>query len=499
MQRLSLLSLVVLALAVLNASVEGQTDGFNISTPNNYTVLATHGKSTLYRIEDDSYSPKPYLISVYGSHYEIGYDYAFLLAPKMLQTYNLFFDGQLPDLAERLALEAFLDWQWDFFLSVQLTDGFKDEIRGIRDAGNAQGVPNLDVLVNRVTVVANFPGDIETNIEYLLLDEFGVDGLPFPRDTLLKAKSALQAFKGQQCSFFAVWGNRTADGSLWTMRNLDWLPDSGINVNKLVAVFHVTNKIPYATLGFIGLYGALTGMSSAGLTVHETGNDVTAETFNGFAWTFRLRYVMENAVNLASARKIWEATNNTLGMNHMIASASDVKSLSGSHPAYALETMKGYTAYFQDNDPREAALFYTDPKTGKKTQMGWPLPNALWRTNHGYDPTIISKEIRQVHPNSDSEIRYMILANAFREYERRGIKIDEEHAVNLTSILGDKNGENFFQCSGGPTGINILSVTYHPMAGAGTIYVAWGKGAGPTWRAACCGTYLKLNMAQWWK
>ena len=63
-------------------------------------------------------------------------------------------------------------------------------------------------------------------------------------------------------------------------RNLDWLPNSGeliwrgegggeeeegeinllssllekgINVNKLVAVFHVTDKIPYSTLGFIGL------------------------------------------------------------------------------------------------------------------------------------------------------------------------------------------------------------------------------------------------------
>lgn len=65
---------------------------------------------------------------------------------------------------------------------------------------------------------------------------------------------------------------------------------------------------------------------------------------------------MENAVNLAQAKAIWEATNNTLGMvscpsvlmycflyahqNHMIASAVDVKSMSGSHPAYALETMK---------------------------------------------------------------------------------------------------------------------------------------------------------------
>jgi len=177
----------------------------------------------------------------------------------------------------------------------------------------------------------------------------------------------------------------------------------------------------------------------------------------------------------------------------------DVKSLTGSHPAYALETMKGYTAYFQDNDPREAAMYYTDPKTGKKVQMGFPLPNAVWRTNHGYDPVIVSKEVEQPHPTSDSEIRYLILANAFREYEKQGIKMDEEHAVNLTSILGSKNGENFFQCPNGPSGKNILSVTYHPMPGAGTAYVAWSKGSASSWRPACCGTYLKLALAQWWK
>lgn len=86
-------------------------------------------------------------------------------------------------------------------------------------------------------------------------------------------------------------------------------------MNKLVAVFHIDGKIPYATLGFIGtnsgqedsaahcfykgLYGALTGMSSAGLTVHEAGNDVTAETFKGFTWVYRLRYKIQHATTFS--------------------------------------------------------------------------------------------------------------------------------------------------------------------------------------------------------
>lgn len=42
---------------------------------------------------------------------------------------------------------------------------------------------------------------------------------------------------------------------------------------------------------------------------------------------------------------MWEATNNTVGFNHMFASAVDSK-------AMALETMKDYTAYFSDMDDR---------------------------------------------------------------------------------------------------------------------------------------------------
>ncbi len=77
---------------------------------------------------------------------------------------------------------------------------------------------------------------------------------------------------------------------------------------------------------------------------------------------------MENAVDIASAKALWEATNNTVGkapheellrihvtdfrisgVNHVIASG---KEPTNPHPAMALENMAGYTAYFYDDDPR---------------------------------------------------------------------------------------------------------------------------------------------------
>lgn len=75
------------------------------------------------------------------------------------------------------------------------------------------------------------------------------------------------------CSFFATWGSRTKGGKLYTMRNLDWNANTGINKNKIVFVWKIKDEIPHVTLGFPVMLGALTGMSKAGLTVHEAGLD----------------------------------------------------------------------------------------------------------------------------------------------------------------------------------------------------------------------------------
>jgi hypothetical protein len=100
------------------------------------------------------------------------------------------------------------------------------------------------------------------------------------------------------CSFFGVWGNRTENGDLYTMRNLDWASNTGINLNKLVIVFNITDTIPHAVLGFPGLLGALTGISKKGITAHEAGQSSDLESMEGFQWTLRMRYVMMKATNL---------------------------------------------------------------------------------------------------------------------------------------------------------------------------------------------------------
>jgi hypothetical protein len=133
-------------------------------------------------------------------------------------------------------------------------------------------------------VISSYPGDFTADIMYSLLDQFLRARLPYLDEEILNVieKDLISVVKFLvkylnkkriHCSFFALWGNRTEGGKLITMRNLDWEANTGINKYKIVFVWKITNTIPHVTLGFPGLLGALTGMSKAGLTVHEAGLD----------------------------------------------------------------------------------------------------------------------------------------------------------------------------------------------------------------------------------
>jgi hypothetical protein len=161
------------------------------------------------------------------------------------------------------------------------------------------------------------------------------------------------------------------------------------------------------------MLGALTGMSKAGLTVHEAGLDSIRETELGFQWSLRLRFIMMRAKTLSEAKEIWEQTNNTLGMNHMVASASD---LATGEPIFVVETMRNYTAWFVDYDKRENHTIFTDPKTGEKFEAGYSMPHAVFRTNHGYDPTINKYRTHLPSKNDSTIRRYNVIKNSFLTY-----------------------------------------------------------------------------------
>jgi len=287
---------------------------------------------------------------------------------------------------------------------------------------------------------------------------------------------------------------------LFSARNLDWTKDSGINKYKLITVIIPPSdgpngqaRAPHAAFAYSGLWGALAGLSAKGITVHEANLEENEITFSGFPWILRLRYIMENAININTAQNLWNSTNNTVGYNHMITSAWD-NANGNPHPVTALETMLNYTAMFADNDPREQQATYVY-SNGTVSQIGYPLPNALWRTNHGYDPIIRDHYTWNQSPTSWTQERYMFAYNTFMYYEQNNMLMNVNQALNLTAILGDKGQTSPFQCPNTTDGSNVLSVMFMP--GDQVAYAAWEDNSGANWRPACCNTYIKIDFTKW--
>jgi len=342
-------------------------------------------------------------------------------------------------------------------------------------------------------VLSNFPGDVD-DIIYILLSEIPTDlqqelldvyrslggdkteGL----DEVLKRIRWLNA----QCSNFGVWGSRTPEGELYSGRNLDWSKDTGVNQFKLITVYHPPNAHAHATVGFAGITGALTGMSSQGITVHEANLESDRDTFYGFPWTLRLRAVMERASTLAEAKDLWESTNNTCGFNHAVGSVQDKDS-----PFMLIETDGGHSAYFETAmDPREV-----------NAEGGDPRPDALFRTNHGFDPeTIAHYQWNGTSADADSQSRYALFPALFDAVEPGTYGALE--AVATVAVLGQK-GADYYQCGGVGTyddASNVISAAFAPSPGAGTLYASWEVGTGDEWTPACCTTFVQVDMESWW-
>lgn len=72
---------------------------------------------------------------------------------------------------------------------------------------------------------------------------------------------------------------------------------------------------------------------------------------------------------------------------------------------------------------REANATYTPASGGTTVHIGFPMKEAVWRTNHGYDPVIRQHFEWSQAPSSWSMQRYMFIHDALQTYEKEKTKI----------------------------------------------------------------------------
>ena len=127
------------------------------------------------------------------------------------------------------------------------------------------------------------------------------------------------------CSLFAAWGNATADGHLYQLRNLDWSMDTGIQDYPVVAIFEPEDGYVHAVIGFAGLIGAAVGgISENGIAQSEImGHFCDSETLNGIPFPFLLRDILYYDKTLAQALSRIEAATRTNQYHYGISGPDD--------------------------------------------------------------------------------------------------------------------------------------------------------------------------------
>lgn len=437
---LHLLFLVIAVICVVGKKVASTVPGGDIQSPAGQTLLGTGPKgSKLYSlsVENSNYDYAPYVLDLTAkTHFDQGYDTGYLMGDAFLENYSSLMVSMLgndwwePPVQKLISL--FLEWQWKDYMSQQVPKEYMEELAGMTVGGREKGVKgDVGAVAGWGITLANFPGSLE-NLKYILLDEQAHPKTVLGQEFMQLVGSMnemyvlevlhrlMKNFNGFQCSMFGVWGSRTENGKLYSGRNLDWLTDSGISKYKMVTIHHPKDGYAHATLGWAGIWGAITGISSQGLTVHEANLESNDITFRGFPWILRLRHVMTKARNLQQAVDVWMSTNNTVGFNHAIGSAKD-------HELVCLETMMGNTAVFHANDVREQN-FVVDG-----TNIGVPRSEAVYRTNHGYDPYTIQHYMwNGTNAYKYSIDRYMLFPQMFDDYTASQTTIGYVQAVNIT-------------------------------------------------------------------
>ena len=209
---------------------------------------------------------------------------------------------------------------------------------------------------------------------------------------------AMQDYMLVGCSSFATWGTQSADSSLLIGRNFDFYVGDAFAENKQVAFYTPDQGYKFASVGWPGMIGVLSGMNETGLTVTINAAKSAVPTGSATPISILTREILQYASTIDEAFAIAQKRKTFVSESILIGSSKDGK------------------AAIIEKSPEKTVLF-----KGKEA-------DRLICTNH-YQSEEFSKDERNMENirTSDSPYRFARL----KELINKNLPIDASKAASI--------------------------------------------------------------------
>lgn len=248
------------------------------------------------------------------------------------------------------------------------------------------------VLFNR-NLGENVPEEFRDEIYGISLScthEYDFIGTPYERQLNYHSAHdlghAMQDYMLVGCSSFATWGTQSADSSLLIGRNFDFYVGDAFAQNKLVSFYKPEQGYKFASVGWPGMIGVLSGMNETGLTVTINAAKSAVPTGSATPISILTREILQYASTIEEAYAIAQKRQTFVSESILIGSAKDGK------------------AAIIEKSPEKTVLFAGEEK------------DRIICTNH-YQSEAFSKDERNMENirTSDSPYRFARLKELINE------------------------------------------------------------------------------------
>lgn len=239
--------------------------------------------------------------------------------------------------------------------------------------------------------------------------EFDAIGTPYERQLNYHGAHdighMMQAYMLVGCSSFGTWGSQSSDSTLIIGRNFDFYMGDDFAKHKIVAFYTPSEGYKFASVGWMGMTGVLSGMNEAGLTVTINAAQASIPTGSATPISILARIILQYASTIDEAYKIAQEHKTFVAESLLIGSAKD-----------------GIAAIIEKS-PNKIGIFYSDTE-------------RIVCTNHYQSDAFRfdAKNMENIR-TTDSDYRF----RRINELLNRTKQIDPQHAVQ---ILRDTLGLN---------------------------------------------------------